>query len=141
MRLNDILSIIRKNSKLILFAALGCILLSAALGLAIGLLRNPSQPDFLDEIERMAEESRPGEKDIGFIMPAPIVPGFGGEDLDHTFYFDRHPEFIDNIEMVPVKISELILYRKKGLQLDLKPFEFMGEELDVLTTQDELAEP
>ncbi len=139
--MNDVLSIIRKNLKLIIFIALGCILFSAVLGLVIGLLRNPSQSDYLDEIELSAEEGRTRERDVGFIMPAPIIPNLGDDDLEHTFYFDRHPEFIDSIEMIPIKISELIRYRKRGLQSDLKPFEFMGEELDILTTQDELAEP
>jgi hypothetical protein len=38
-------------------------------------------------------------------------------------------------------LSELIQQRARDVQADVKPFEFMGEELDILTYESEIAEP
>ena len=60
---------------------------------------------------------------------------------DFEPYFDEDESKTSELELIPVKISELLRYRKIGLESNIKAFQFNNEELDIITGKIELVEP
>ncbi len=139
--MNDLLEPLRRRSKLIIIAGTGLVLLSVVLGIAIGLAkrstalnREPKIP--LSEVDTIQGEDKPGP-----IVPPPLAPDLVENPSGYFSYFDLHYELIEEMAPIPLSNEDLLRYRRPGLTSDVRPFNFMGEELDILTYDKELAEP
>jgi hypothetical protein len=146
--LSDLLEALRKYAMVIALAAAAAVLVAVAIGVLIGLTRRQSSPGVLGEVRsgrQAAQSAQTGSstenRASDVLVPGPIRPLLAEEEDSALLYFDRHPEFIDTIEPLSVGLSDLIEQRRRGVQSEVKPFIFMGEELDILTLENELAEP
>ena len=139
--MSDFLEPVRKNLKVIVVAAVAAIAVAVAVGFIIGMSQRKPAFEELEAMPFTAGTKEPVQGVTGLLIPQPVFPRIAADDEHGTLSFDRHPEFIDEIELMPVKLSELIMHRERGVQSEVKPFQFMGEELDILTSVNEIAEP
>jgi hypothetical protein len=140
--LSDLLSPIRDNFKIIIIAALIAVMFAVIVGVALGMRGRRSEKGSRSEEQVRPESNVSVERDAGdLLIPPPLLPRFPGEEEAALSYLDRHPEFIDEIELRETRSSELIQHRSRGVEADVKPFRFMGEELEILTYENELMEP
>ena len=139
--MSDLLEPITRNLKLIIVLVLAALAIALAVGVLVGLSGRPSGLDIIEEVPARAGSAAADRDETGLLLPAPVLPP-SAEDAEGALpYLDQHPEFIDEIEPMPATLSELIQQRARDVQADVKPFEFMGEELDILTYESEIAEP
>jgi hypothetical protein len=140
--LSDLLSPIREHFKVIMIAAVVAVAIAVIVGLALGMRGRRTEQGAWSEEQVRTESNVSVERDTGdLLIPPAMLPRFAGEEEAAFSYFDRHPEFIDEIELRETSPSELIQHRRRGVEADVKPFRFMGEELEVLTYENELMEP
>jgi hypothetical protein len=139
--LSDPLESITKNLKVIVVAALAAFVIAAIIGVLVGLRGHRSGGETFEEMSIRTGLAVPEQDASGLLMPQPALPPIAENEEEDILYLDRHPEFIEEIEPVASTLSELIQHRGRGVQSDMKPFEFMGEELDILTYESEIAEP
>jgi hypothetical protein len=135
MRLDDIIERIGKNPRVLLFAGLVLLLLSVFIGVVLGIGRRPSPGT--GEVGVLSESGE--EKKTDILMPEPVLPQVLPEEPGFIYYFDRiDPDKMDFLEF---RISDLLMHRRLGAQVDIKPFVYRGEELDIVAPEEEIAEP
>ena len=139
--MNNFISALRSNIKIIITAAAIVIVLAILIGVFIGLSRRPVVMETGIETSLMSRETTMGRDETGLLIPGPVFLRLFQDDAPETFYFDHHPEYIESFELKQVKVSELLEYRRRGVEVHFKPFQIEGEEYDILTFKDELAEP
>ena len=139
--MNDIFDVLRSNAKIIVTAAVLVILLAIVIGVVVG-LRNPSElavsGDFVEPGQR---ENDPNRDATGLLVPGPVVPRLFKNDATGVYFLEQHTEYIESLEFKKISVSELIEYRKRGVELHFKPFQVENVDLEILTVKDELAEP
>ena len=136
--MNDFIAVLRSNVKIIVPAAVIVIVLAIVIGVIVG-LRGRSEGEV--NVELQLREIEPDRDETGLLIPGPVVPRLFDEDAAETYYLEHHPGYIESFELMQVSVSELIEYRKRGVEVHFKPFQIENEELDILTVKDELAEP
>jgi hypothetical protein len=139
--LSDLLEPITKNLKLIIVLVLAALAIAVAVGVLVGLSGRPSGLDIAEEVPPRDGVAAADLDETGLLLPAPVLPPIAEDAEGAIPYLDQHPEFIDEIEPMPAALSKLIQQRARDVQADVKPFEYMGEELDILTYKNEIAEP
>jgi len=139
---NEVVSFIRENISIVVIGALCLIVVSAAIGFIAGTRRKAqksSRPMYQEKLAR----SRGGEFFEGIEeipIPDPIIPK--STDLSgFILYDDMCFNVLVNTEIGPGKLSDLFNSRKRGLSLNVKPFIFKGEEMDILTDSEDIIEP
>jgi len=143
--LNDFISMLKENPRIVLFGAIGILLFSVIIGVVIGVVKRHSA---LKGVRQAVQEERlisepilPKERLAGVLIPDPVIPDLDIGVSDFMLYFDQQSNMLESMEMIPVKLSDLIKNRARGLDAEIMGFLFMGEELDILTNVDEIAEP
>ncbi len=136
--MNDFIAVLRSNVKIIVPAAVIVIVLAIVIGVIVGL---SGRSEVEVNVELRFREMELDRDETGLLIPGPVVPRLFDEDAPETFYLEHHPEYIESFELMQVSVSELIEYRKRGVEVHFKPFQIENEELDILTVKDELAEP
>jgi hypothetical protein len=139
--LNDFIVVLRSNLKIIVPVAVIVIVLAVVIGVIFGLSGRSEVKVIGDDVELRLREMELDRNETGLLIPGPVVPRLFDEDTVETFYLEHHPEYIESFELMQVSVSELIEYRKRGVEAHFKPFQIENEKLDILTVKDELAEP
>ena len=139
--MNDFIGVLRSNVKIIVPAAVIVIVLAIVIGVIVGLSGRSEVEVVGDDFELRLREMELDRDKTGLLIPGPVVPRLFDEDAPETFYLEHHPEYIESFELMQISVSELIEYRKRGVEVHFKPFQIENEELDILTVKDELAEP
>jgi hypothetical protein len=138
--LNDFIAVLRSNVKIIVPVAVIVIVLAIVIGVIVGLSGRSEVEVTGDDVELRLREMELDRDETGLLIPGPVVPRLY-DDAPETFYLEQHPDYIESSEFMQVSVSELIEYRKRGVEVHFKPFQIENEELDILTVKDELAEP
>lgn len=139
--MNDIFDALRSNARIIVPAAVLVIILAIVIGIVVG-LRNPSGVAVNgDYVESGLREMGPDRDETGLLVPGPVVPRLFEDDTTETFYLEQHTEYIESFELKHVSVSELIEYRKRGVEVHFKPFQVENVDLEILNVKEELAEP
>lgn len=136
MQFNELMKQLSRNPRNLVLIMVGVLALSVLIGLLVGLARRKA---LLREMRAGIEETvEPRtEKPAGLLLPDPVsLPG--ETDADFHFYLEEHGP---DLELLPIRVSDLLKNRSVGVEVDFKPFVYSGEELDVLSPQHELAEP
>ena len=140
MRLSDIVQAVHDNMRLVLIGGLAALVFAVALGLVLGLSRRiPADRTDMQEILH-GDGPLAGSDEPNLLMPPPAVPPEARSGSRYLFTLDDTTP-IEELDTVPVSVSELLANRKQGLEADFKPFVYLGEELDVLWTVKEIVEP
>lgn len=143
--MNEILEWIKANTRLVMIGAIVIIVLSTAIGFLLGLTkreRGTGESFELDAAgERLTASSLTENKDLPLLLPAPVIPTLDEASFKYSFYLDEDDSKTDELELIPVKISELLKYREIGFESNIKAFQFNNEELDIITGKNELVEP
>jgi len=142
--LNELIDWIRDNSRSVIIGVCSLLVLSVAVGVAIGVGKRKSAEDMLAVTEKEAVLSSLSttEKDgVQLLLPEPYTPELGKTFLEYTSYIERHKDDLERIELIPFKLSDILQFRNPGEPVDIKPFQFNNEELDIVTGKYELAEP
>lgn len=143
--MNEILEWIKANTRLVMIGAIVIIVLSTAIGFLLGLTkreRGTGESFELDAAgERLTASSLTENKDLPLLLPAPVIPTLDEASFKYSFYLDEDDSKTDELELIPVKISELLKYREIGIESNIKAFQFNNEELDIITGKNELVEP
>lgn len=136
MRFSELMHRLFENPRILVLAAGGVLLLSVLIGLFAGLAR---RQDLLRSMRDGLEETVPNveREPAGLLLPGPVPPP-GGENQKYRFHLEEHGPDLD---LLPVKVSDLLRNRAVGVDVEYKPFIYSGEELDVLSPENELAEP
>jgi hypothetical protein len=136
MRFSELMHRLFESPRVLVLAAGGVLLLSVLIGLFAGLAR---RQDLLRSMRDGLEETAPpAEREpAGLLLPDPLSPP-GGEYQKYRFHLEEHGPGLD---LVPVRVSDLLRNRAVGVDVEYKPFIYSGEELDVLSPEHELAEP
>ena len=128
-----------------MIGAIVVIVLSTMIGFLLGLTKreHPTGEGFkLDAAgERLTASSLTENKDRPLLLPAPVIPSLDEAIFKYSFYLDGDDSKTDGLELIPVKISELLKYREIGIEFHIKAFQFNNEELDIITGKNELVEP
>jgi hypothetical protein len=139
--LNDIFNLLRSNARIIVPAAVLVIILAIVIGIVIG-LRSPSDIPVGEGFDASRlREVGPDLDETGLLVPGPIVPRLYEDDTAEFFQLEDRTAYIDSIELKQISISELIEYRKRGVEVRFKPFQVENVDLEILSVKDELAEP
>jgi hypothetical protein len=141
MQLNDFLEPLKQKWRFILIAGALLILISSVIGVSIGIAKRGSSTNVEPQFEVSEKGKIGGEEKPGLILPEPVTPELVDPRGAHLSYFDFHSELFEEMTPVQIKNSDLIRTKRLGLTSDVKPFYFMGEELDILTHEDEISEP
>ena len=136
--MNDFIAVLRSNVKIIVPATVIVIVLAILIGVIVGL---SGRSEVEVNVELRFREMELDRDETGLLIPGPVVPHLFDDDAPGTFYLEDHPVYIESFELMQVSVSELIEYRKRGVEVHFKPFQIENEELDILTVKDELAEP
>lgn len=143
--MNNFIEWINENIRVVILFSLGLVLLSFVIGLSIGLAKRKSQREKLLTIKQeqrvLNEKSILTKKEKTFLMPKPVIPPIGKGFSGYEFHFSQNDINIENLELIPIKLSELLKYSRIGLTPEIEPFQFSGEELEVLIYKNEIAEP
>ena len=140
MQLNDFIEWIKENSKTVIVIFIGMIIISVVIGALSGSAKRRSEELETFSVERQIMETEPEETEVEFLIPGPIIPVESG-NLEYSFYFDQDYFNVDELELIPIKTSELLKSRGIGKEDDVRSFHLGGEEQDVLSVVDELSEP
>lgn len=143
--MNKLIEWISENIVLAVIATVVLLFISTTVGFTIGAVkrRAAGKESFETGVGRdlHQENALPVKKQQSLLLPGPSIPAAGGENDEYSFYLDRDESNINALNIIPVKISELLRYRDIGFKSDIKAFQFQNEELDVLIKKDELAQP
>ena len=138
--MNDIFDVLRSNVRIIIPAALLVVILAVVIGIIVG-LNNASDYTVSEEtVETGLREMGLDRDESGLLVPGPIVPSLSQENLENI-YPDQQSDYIESFELKQVSVSELIEYRKRGVEVHFKPFLIENVEYEILIEKDELAEP
>ena len=140
--MNDLFRWAQENWKLMLGVLLVLVVLSSTLGFIFGTLKKRSREQrySLSEIEKGLPQAPEGELP-GVLLPAPVVPSVIEPFPSFSFYFELTDPSPQESTPPPVRVSELLRYRDRGVESDVRAFRFESEEFEVLTKKEELAEP
>ena len=144
--MNEILEWIKANTRLVLISSIIIIVLSASIGFFLGVTRRERLAGENYEHDAAGERFTAGSftenKDMPLFLPKPVIPDLDGANFKYSFYLDDNDDSeIGELELIPVKFSELLKYREIGFESNIKAFQFNNEELDIITGKDELVEP
>ena len=142
--MNELLNWIKENVRIVIIGFALLFIIVTALGFLFGTMKRRSliEDTFSPELEieisnfTLSEDGKPE-----LFIPEPVLPQVHDQFVDYSFYFDQNKDFINNVELLPVRISELLKYRRLGIASDIKPFQIHNREFDIITQRDELAEP
>ena len=140
MPLNDFLEWIRENSKTVIIIFVGMLVVSVLIGILSGSAKRRTEALETFSPEKQIMETKSDESEVELLIPGPIVPVERGI-LEYSFFFDQDYFNVDELELVPVKTSELLNSRGIGKEDDVRSFHLGGQEQGVLTLTDELSEP
>ncbi len=140
MQWNEVLSALRENMRIIVIGTLGVIILSAAIGFIAGTRQKAKKASHRTfQEERLSSEGGEFSGGVGEIpIPDPIIPK-NADSSGFILYNDRYYTILNNTEMDSGKLSGL--FSERGLSVDVKPFIFKGEEMDILTDSEDIIEP
>lgn len=142
--MNELIDWIRDNSRSLIIGICALLVLSAAVGAAIGVVKRRSAENMMSVKKEEAGLSSPGiseEEGIQLLLPGAYTPELGGTFLEYTSYIERHKDDLESMELIPLRLSDILQFRNPGEFVDIKPFWFNGEEIDIVTGKNELAEP
>lgn len=142
--MNNFLEWIKSNTRIVIITFLGLVIISAIIGFGVGVVKRQPSSESMVSIEQeqiSIEEYVPDNREQLLFIPQPVVPQINGEKSEYSFYYNQKNLKLDDLELVPAKPSELIESKDFGIESDIKAFQFMGEELDILTEKEELFEP
>jgi hypothetical protein len=142
--LNELIDWVRENARSVIIGVCALLVLSVAVGAAIGMVRRRSSEDIMPvmkEEEWLSSIGASGKDGPKLLLPEPYTPELGKTFLEYTTYIERHKEGIERIELIPFKLSDILKSRNPGEPVDIKPFQFNNEEMDIVTGKYELAEP
>ena len=142
--MNEFLNWIKENVRITIIGLALLFIIVTALGFLLGTIKRRSmiEDTFSPELEieisssTLSDDGRPK-----LFIPEPVLPQVHDQFVDYSFYFDQNKDFINNVELLPVRISELLKYRRIGITSDIKPFQIHNKEFDIIIQRDELAEP
>jgi hypothetical protein len=138
--LNEFLEWMRKNAMALAAGAAGLLVLSAVIGFVIGRSQRGSATR-----NGEAKEVQPNgvrfETSNSSMLPAPIVPDIDEGSPSFSFILDGADAFLADMELLPLRYSDLLANRAADVQPHVKPFVLNNEEFDVLMEANELAEP
>jgi hypothetical protein len=126
---------LRDNPGIILAAAAVLSVIIIVAGLAIGLAKRNAKSD-LEPVTQGKTPERAADAEAGFLLPDPVQPP--GEEDPYVYYLETNGP---DLELLSVRVSDLLKNRSLGVEVDFQPFVFNGEELGILRPADELAEP
>jgi hypothetical protein len=143
MQLNDFSEWIRHNITVIIIVLATSVVLSVVVGSLIGsAAKKRMQPARssvdIDRAEALSTEFTPPEPSL--LLPKPIVPSFI-QSSPYSFYYDGNYYDINEEELLPVTVSELLAGSEAQEDLEIEAFSIWGKEHTVLTLRDELSEP
>jgi hypothetical protein len=138
MRFDDIVENLSKKPKVLIFGALVLLLVALLSGIVLGLGRRSSDAGGETDRSVLAEDGQ-GNSLSGILMPDPILPLTPSSEGDAIYHFDEMK--LQELQLVEPRLSELLTHGRLGLEIDVTPFIYMGEELDILSPEDNLAEP
>ncbi len=126
-----------------MIGAIVVIALSTSIGFLLGLTKreHPSGKSFELDAAGGPASSLTENRDRLLLLPAPVIPHLDEASFKYSFYFDEDNSITGELELIPVKISELLKYREIGIESNIKAFQFNNEELDIITGKNELVEP
>ena len=143
--MNEILEWIKANTRPLLIGSIVIIVLSATVGFLLGVTKRESPAGENHEPvaaeERLAAGSLNENKGLQLFLPEPVIPALDDANFKYSFYLDGDDSEIEELELIPIKFSELLKYRKIGFESNIKAFQFNNEELEIITGKDELVEP
>jgi len=143
--LNEIVEWIKANTRQVMIGAIVVIVLSTTIGFLLGLAQRERGTEESFELdaawEKLTASSLTENKDRQLLLPAHVIPPLDKASFKYSFYFDEDDSKTGELELIPVKISELFKYRKIGLESNIKAFQFNNEELNIITGKNELVEP
>ncbi len=141
--MNNFLEWIKSNTRIVIITLLGLVIISIIIGFGVGVVkRQPSESRVSIEEEQISiEEYVQNKREQLLFIPQPVVPQINGEKPEYSFYYNQKNLILEDLEVIPAKLSELIESKDFGIESDIKAFQFMGEELDILTEKEELFEP
>lgn len=136
MRFSELAKKFTGNPRNLVLVAAGVLALSVLIGLFAGLA---GRKTLLRDMRAGIEEApRPTiVEHVGMLLPAPVLLPDDGDRTFHFFLEEQGPD----LDLLPVRVSDLLRNRAVGVEVECKPFIYSGEELDVLSPQHELAEP
>jgi hypothetical protein len=137
--LNSFIDWIRNNTQAVTVIFIVLFFISIGLGFTLGLVKRrkeASSPEFTVTIPQEAEKNP-----SPFILPPPIVPGVLNKSSSFSFYFEENLSSIDQMELLPFEIPDLLENSDTGNRSDVKIFRFQDQEFDILMRKDDLAEP
>jgi hypothetical protein len=138
--LNDFFDVLRSNVRIIVPAAVLVVILAVVIGIIVG-LNNASDYTVSEEpVETRLREMGPDRDETGLLVPGPVVPSLS-QDNSENMYPDQQTDYIESFELKQVSVSELIEYRRRGVEVHFKPFRIENVEYEILSEKDELAEP
>lgn len=143
--MNKLIEWVKENIILAVIVSVGLLFISATVGFTIGIVkrRSAGKESFEIGVSRdfFQENTMPVKKQQSLLLPKPLILTADEEYYEYSFYLDRDESNINELSIIPVKLSELLKYRDIGLKSDIKVFQFQNEELDVVIKKDELAQP
>jgi hypothetical protein len=140
MLLNDLLEWIREHSKTVIIIFIGMLIISVIIGILSGSAKRRIETLETFSPEKQLMETKSEESEVELLIPRPIIP-FERGILEYSFFFDQDYFNVDELELIPVKTSELLKSRGIGKEDDVRSFHLGGQEQGVLTVADELSEP
>ncbi len=144
MQWNEVVSILRENARIIVIGAFGVIVLSAAIGFVAGITQRKKVQESSRRTHQVEGKYSGGvefSEGAGVIpIPDPIIPK-SADSSGFMLYNDRYSDILDSTEMDFGKLSDLFGGIDMGLSVDIKPFVFKGEEMDILTDREDIIEP
>ena len=142
MRLNEFFQWIVDNKKIVFILVACLVLVSTVIGFILGTVKRKSAlPQyFLSEIEQSLSEYSEIPRDT-LLLPDPALPPVNDPFPPFSFYIEQITSTQEEMEALPVRISELLRGRDIGVGVDVQPFLYQNEEYDVLMMKDQLSEP
>ena len=138
--MNDIFDILRSNARIIVPAAVIVVILAVVIGIVIGLNNTPDYTVSGENVETGLREMEPLRDEGGLLVPGPVIPSLS-QGSNENRHLGQQTDYIESFELKQVNISELIEYRKRGVEVHFKPFRVENVDLEILIEKDELAEP
>jgi hypothetical protein len=140
MLLNEFLEWIRDNVKTLIVVFIGMLVISVFIGILSGSAKRRAEVRTTFSPEQLITEKEPEEAELELLMPEPVMP-FESEASEYSFFFNADYFNVNELELLPIKTSDLLKNRGIGKEDDVRSFRLGAEELDVLTMGDELSEP
>jgi hypothetical protein len=142
MRLNEFIQWVVENKKIVFIVIAILVLFSTVLGFILGTVKRKSVlPQYSStEVEQSLSEYSEILRDT-LLLPDPALPPVSDPFPPFSFYLERTASSKEEMEALPVRVSELIRNRNIGVEIEIQPFIYQNEEHDVLMKQDQLSEP